>query len=111
VDGAAQRLIVTLPDKPLIVNADPQRVAQILSNLLSNASKFTPAGGEISLSVRRQDGEVVVVVTDTGIGVPQEMLDRIFEMFAQVERNQSNAGLGIGLTLAKSLIELHGGKR
>jgi CheY-like chemotaxis protein/anti-sigma regulatory factor (Ser/Thr protein kinase) len=95
----------------MIVEGDAVRLSQILTNLLHNAAKYTPAGGQISLTVRREGSEVLVSVKDTGIGIPAEMLPRIFEMFAQVDRalDRPTSGLGIGLTLTKSLVELHGG--
>ncbi|HEV3143684.1 MAG TPA: PAS domain S-box protein [Gemmataceae bacterium] len=104
-------LSVTLPPAAVFVSADFVRLAQVFSNLLNNAAKFTPEGGHITLSAERRGGEVIVAVKDNGIGVAAEHVPRLFEMFSQVapaaERNQG--GLGIGLTLAKGLVELHGG--
>jgi CheY-like chemotaxis protein len=104
-------LAVVLPDAPLYLDGDPVRLAQLFSNLLNNASKYTEAGGHIRLAVERQGSDVLVSVKDDGIGITAEMLPRIFEMFSQatpaLERSQS--GLGIGLSLAKGLVELHGG--
>jgi CheY-like chemotaxis protein len=82
-----------------------------VGNLLYNAAKYTPRGGPIDLAVERQGNFVAISVKDTGIGIPSEMLDRIFDMFTQVDRTleQSQSGLGIGLTLVKRLVEMHGG--
>jgi len=85
-------------------------VKQILYNLLSNAVKFTPDGGRVDVSVRADNGDVRVEVRDTGIGVAAEDQDRIFEEFRQVGRERSREGTGLGLTLTKRFIELHGGR-
>jgi PAS domain S-box-containing protein len=102
---------VHLPEEPLVVDADLTRLAQAVLNLLNNASKYTPAGGRIDLEVSRVGEEVLIAVSDTGVGIPEAMLPRIFEMFAQVDRNLARAqgGLGIGLTLASRLVSMHGG--
>jgi signal transduction histidine kinase len=93
------------------IEADAIRLAQVFSNLLNNAAKFTPEGGHIRLSAERQGDEITVSVKDSGIGIQPEMLPRVFEMFAQAEPlyERSREGLGIGLWLVKSLIEMHGG--
>ena len=103
---------VEMPPDPLFVEADPSRLAQVVSNLLNNAAKYTPEGGRIALDVAGDGCEVVFRVSDTGTGIPAEMLARIFEPFTQVERtlDRSQGGLGIGLTLVKSLVEMHGGR-
>ena len=108
---AGHRLELVLPEQPLHVLADETRVAQIVSNLVNNASKYTPAGGRIGIRVTHEDGHAIVRVSDNGMGIPAAMLERIFEMFVQVERNvdRMQAGLGIGLTLVKRLVEMHGG--
>ena len=105
-------LVITVPEHSIYLEADPHRLAQVVSNLLNNAAKYTPDGGRIWLTVERHGGDVVVSVKDNGIGIPAGMLDRIFEMFAQVDRpmEKSYTGLGIGLTLVKSLVEMHGGR-
>ncbi len=94
-----------------MVNADAVRLTQVLSNLLSNATKYTPQGGRIGIEVERQDGHAVVSVSDTGIGIPPQELDHVFEMFTQLDREREvgYGGLGIGLSLARSLVEMHGG--
>jgi PAS domain S-box-containing protein len=104
-------LTVTLPSETMVLHADPTRIAQIVGNLLNNACKFTDPGGRISLIVQREGPQAVIRVRDTGIGIADDQLPRIFEMFTQadtsLERVQS--GLGIGLTLVKTLVEMHGG--
>jgi PAS domain S-box-containing protein len=111
IDEAGHQLQVILPTQPILLEADATRLAQVVSNLLNNAAKFMPRGGNIVLTAERQDAEVVVAVADTGIGIPAEMLDRVFDMFTQVDRSmeRSQSGLGLGLTLVKRLVELHGG--
>jgi two-component system CheB/CheR fusion protein len=93
------------------MQADPVRLEQILTNLLHNAAKYTPEGGQIGLSVAREGGELVVRVRDNGIGIDPEQLPEVFELFMQADRSldRSLGGLGIGLTLVKTLVELHGG--
>jgi len=111
IDAAGHQLVTSLPSTPLILEADSVRLAQVIGNLLTNAAKYTEPGGQIRLTVRPEGNEAVVSVRDTGVGIPAEMLDQVFDMFTQVERNlnRSQGGLGIGLTLARSLVALHGG--
>ena len=92
------------------IEADERKVKQILYNLLSNAVKFTPDGGRVDVSVRADNGDARVEVRDTGIGVAAEDQERIFEEFRQVGRERSREGTGLGLTLTKRFIELHGGR-
>jgi signal transduction histidine kinase/CheY-like chemotaxis protein len=105
------QLQVALPAATVWVNADPVRMAQVFSNLLNNACKFTDPGGLISIKAEKNDGHVFVSVADTGIGISAEKLDSIFEIFEQVDKTleRTRGGLGIGLTLVKRLVELHGG--
>lgn len=112
VVALGHELSVALPDEPIYVDADEARLAQIFSNLLNNAAKFTERKGSIWLTLEREGNEAVLTVKDTGIGIPAEHLPHIFEMFAQVDRSleRSQSGLGIGLTLVKKLTEMHGGK-
>jgi signal transduction histidine kinase/DNA-binding response OmpR family regulator len=112
IDDAGHQLHVSLPDETLCVSCDRLRLAQVLSNLLNNAAKYTRAGGSIRLSIDREGSEAVFRVRDNGIGIPPEMLSKIFELFTQVERSldRSRGGLGVGLTLARRLIEMHGGR-
>jgi len=93
------------------VDADPTRLAQVFGNLLSNASRYTPRGGSIRVVARRTEESAVVSVSDTGAGIPLEMLPKVFDMFAQLESSGAGAGgLGVGLTLVKKLVELHRGE-
>jgi CheY-like chemotaxis protein/two-component sensor histidine kinase len=111
LDAARHQLGMTVPAEPLWLEADATRVAQIISNIINNSAKYTPEGGEIRLIVERLGDEVAIQVADNGIGIPREMLTKVFDLFAQigdaVERSQG--GLGLGLSLAKKLVELHGG--
>jgi PAS domain S-box-containing protein len=111
IEQAKHTLTVTLPSKPLRVEADPVRLTQIFANLLDNAVKYTPSGGRIELTAKHEGGEAVIAFRDTGIGIPRETLPHVFDLFAQVDRNLGRAqgGLGIGLALVKSLVEMHGG--
>jgi PAS domain S-box-containing protein len=104
-------LDVSLPPEPVWLEADPVRLEQVFNNLLSNAVKFTEEGGSISLAAERQGQEVVVRVRDTGVGIPPDLLPRIFDLFTQGDRSLDRVrdGLGIGLTLSRRLVELHGG--
>ncbi|MEO2089118.1 MAG: ATP-binding protein, partial [Gemmataceae bacterium] len=110
-DAAGHRLSVSVPDQPAYLDADLTRLAQVFGNLLSNSVKYTPPGGRIWLSAEARDGQAVVTVRDTGIGIPPEALPHIFDMFSQVDRSveRSTGGLGIGLALVKGLVEMHGG--
>jgi signal transduction histidine kinase/DNA-binding response OmpR family regulator len=111
IDARKHELIVSLPPKPLRVNADSVRIAQVLSNLLNNAAKYTEEGGKIELEVTRVDDEALVRVRDNGVGISAEMLSRVFDLFTQADRSldRSQGGLGVGLTLARRLVEMHGG--
>jgi CheY-like chemotaxis protein len=93
------------------LHADQTRVAQMISNLLNNASKYTPNGGNVELSVRRDGEDVVISVRDDGIGIPPDRLEDVFQMFEQVNTplDRSQGGLGIGLALVRRLVEMHGG--
>lgn len=111
-DAGKHELRVTLPSTPIWIHGDPVRLAQVFSNLLNNACKFTESEGAISITAERRDAEVAITVRDTGIGIAPEKLESIFEMFAQVDQTleRTRSGLGIGLTLVKRLVELHGGR-
>ncbi|WP_422930478.1 PAS domain S-box protein [Singulisphaera sp. PoT] len=111
VEAAEHELAVTMPTRPIVVDADPTRLAQVISNLLNNAAKYTESGGNITLAVEREASDVVVTVRDNGVGIPAEMLPHVFDMFTQVDRSleRSQGGLGVGLTLVKRLVEMHSG--
>jgi len=111
IEAAHHELVLDLPETALLVDGDATRIAQIVSNLLNNAAKYTPAGGRIGLSLRAQAGQAVVTVTDTGIGIPAHALESVFEMFSQVGSGAERAqgGLGIGLSLVRQLVQMHGG--
>jgi signal transduction histidine kinase len=104
-------LAVTLPDTPLAIDADANRMVQVICNLLNNAAKYSSEGGRIDLCVAEHAGFVTIGVRDRGIGIPPEMLDRVFDRFVQapVGDDTLTEGLGIGLSIVKSVVELHGG--
>ncbi len=105
-------LRLAAPAQPVLVQADRRRIGQILANVLSNAWKYTPSGGQVEVKVERDDGEARVVVADTGIGIPAGELPYVFERFYRTDksRNRSTGGSGIGLTIARRLAEAHGGR-
>jgi len=109
--GRAERLRVSFRAQSVMVSADATRLAQIITNMLDNAVKFTPAGGAIDVDVVREGQKAVLRVRDTGVGIEPEMLPRIFELFAQAQQPMDRpvGGLGIGLTLSRRLVELHNG--
>nr|WP_283254283.1 response regulator [Ramlibacter paludis] len=111
IESSRHGFQVETPAEPLPMNADPTRIAQVVSNLLNNAAKYTPPGGRIALRVTREGDEAVLSVTDTGVGIGPEALGKVFEMFAQVStaEGRPQGGLGIGLSLVQSLVALHGG--
>jgi PAS domain S-box-containing protein len=110
IEARRQTLVLDWPDAPLWADVDPMRIAQILSNLLGNASKYTQPAGEIRLSARRKDAHAVIEVQDNGIGIPTQSLEEVFEMFTQVRTSPAAAsmGLGIGLALSRGLAQMHG---
>jgi signal transduction histidine kinase len=105
------RLTIALPDTPVWLQADPGRLEQVFVNLLANASKYTDTGGELAVSVRVRNGQAVVRVRDSGIGIAPEILPHLFDLFRQADEAapRSQSGLGIGLALARNLVESHGG--
>ncbi|HEX4267455.1 MAG TPA: ATP-binding protein [Steroidobacteraceae bacterium] len=103
------RLTLSFPAVPLVVSGDPARLLQIFGNLLDNAAKYTPAGGHIEISAESLSDQAVVRIRDNGIGLATEMLPRVFDLFTQVRQPLQTGGLGIGLTVVKRLVELHGG--
>ncbi|MEO8017043.1 MAG: PAS domain S-box protein [Pseudomonadota bacterium] len=111
VEAKSHQLSIDLPPEPVRFAADPLRLAQVLSNLLTNAAKYTDPGGKILLRARADDANLEISVTDSGIGISQEALSAVFTMFSQVKSTQdrSEGGLGIGLALSKGVVQLHGG--
>jgi PAS domain S-box-containing protein len=112
IEQAGHTLRVELPVEPVIVHADATRLAQVLMNLLNNAAKYTERGGRIDLLAAVEGETLVIRVRDTGVGIPAQMLGRVFEMFAQEDRSleRSRGGLGIGLSLARRLVAMHDGE-
>jgi PAS domain S-box-containing protein len=112
IDAAGHSFDLKLPASPVTLYVDATRLAQVISNLLINAAKFTPASGQITLSARQEQNDVVISIRDSGVGIAPEYLPRLFEMFSQVPSAtaQAHGGLGIGLALARGLVELHGGR-
>jgi signal transduction histidine kinase len=102
---------VDIPGEGLTVSADPLRLAQVIANLLTNAAKYTPPGGNIAISARREGGEAVVRVTDDGIGMSADLMPHVFDLFVQGVRtiDRADGGLGVGLSLVQNLVALHGG--
>jgi CheY-like chemotaxis protein len=111
IEEQHHHLSVSLPEQPIRLKADPTRLEQILWNLLNNAAKYSDPGGQIQVVVESKDSEVLIRVSDSGMGIKPEMLARIFEMFTQVDDHKDHAGggLGIGLSLVRALVEMHGG--
>lgn len=111
LDRAGHELTIDLPGDPVYLEGDATRLAQVVSNLLSNSAKYTPDRGRIRLRATRAEDEILLCIADNGIGIPPEMLGRVFEMFIQVDRalEKTTGGLGIGLSLVKGLVEMHGG--
>lgn len=111
IDSRRHHLQVRVPQEPVLITGDQARLAQVLGNLLNNAAKYTPDGGTIWITALREGEQAVFRIRDTGIGIPGEMLARVFDLFAQVDNSLDRAqgGLGIGLTLVRRLVEMHGG--
>ncbi|MGZ5886863.1 MAG: response regulator [Ramlibacter sp.] len=111
MESRGQQLVIRLPDEPVAVDGDPVRLAQVLSNLINNAAKFSPPDAPIDLAATYADGTVTITIRDQGAGIDPAFLPHIFDLFAQADQSldRSQGGLGIGLTLVKHLVELHGG--
>jgi len=112
IDAAKHTLSIDLPDELLFVEGDPARLSQIVGNILNNATKYTPDGGRIEISAHVEGEDVVIAVADNGIGIPEDMRSKVFQLFTQVDDhlNRSQGGLGIGLALVSQLVALHGGR-
>jgi PAS domain S-box-containing protein len=110
-EAAGQELEVAIPPAPIFLDADPVRLTQVFTNLLGNSCKYTPAGGHIQVRAERDGAAALIRFTDDGLGIPREMVTRIFDMFTQVDTGQdrTQGGLGIGLSLVRNLVEIHGG--
>jgi PAS domain S-box-containing protein len=111
IDASGHTLVLAVPDTPIYLRADPVRLSQVFSNLLNNAAKYTETGGRIEVAATQDEAQVTVSIKDTGIGIARDMLPRVFEIFAQgkLARDRAQGGIGIGLSLVKGLVELHGG--
>ena len=111
IDAERHALTVHKPSPPLLLDADPMRIAQVVSNLMDNAARFTDAGGSIMLEAVRDGDEAVISVSDTGIGISPDALPQVFDLFSQADQRPVSAhnGMGVGLALARSLVEMHGG--
>ena len=109
IESRGHEIACIAPDDAVIVEADPVRLAQVVTNLLNNAAKFTPVGGRIELRIERHDAEAIVAVHDSGIGIAPESLPHVFDRQRRVDEPRHDAGLGLGLSLVKRLVELHGG--
>lgn len=111
IEKARHTLKTEVPAEPILLEGDRVRLTQILTNLLNNSAKFTEPGGSIMLTVVPSEGQVSVSVSDTGVGIPPDVLPRVFALFTQVDRslNRSQGGLGIGLALVRRLVEMHTG--
>ncbi len=111
IEEKQHRLTVSMPPVPVYVDADSARLSQAICNLLVNAAKYTPSGGDIQVEMHRAGGDAVIAIKDSGVGIPAELLGEVFEMFTQVDRSleTSQGGLGIGLSIVRRLVEMHGG--
>jgi PAS domain S-box-containing protein len=111
IEARRHNLKVNMAQDPIHVEADPTRLAQVFGNLLNNAAKYTEEGGQIELEFRREAKEAVISVRDNGVGIPAELLPRVFDLFTQSDRtlDRSQGGLGIGLTLVRRLVQMHSG--
>jgi CheY-like chemotaxis protein len=111
IETRRHELTVELPSRPVQVDADPTRLAQVIANLLNNAAKYMEEGGRIRLVVETEADAVVLRLRDTGMGIPAELLPYVFDLFTQGDRSpaRTEGGLGVGLTLVRSLVAMHGG--
>jgi signal transduction histidine kinase len=112
IQARRQKLLVTTPPEPAIVQVDKKRIVQIITNLLANATKYTPEEGHVQLKVKLRQNDVIISIEDNGAGMAPDFIPQAFELFAQAVRTPDRAegGLGLGLALVKNLVELHGGQ-
>jgi signal transduction histidine kinase/CheY-like chemotaxis protein len=111
IEAKGHRLAIDVPERALMLDVDPLRLSQVIGNLLTNAAKYTDPGGRITLLARREPTQLMIRVSDNGVGLPADQLDQLFEMFSQLPTatGRSQGGLGIGLALSRALVRLHGG--
>lgn len=111
IEAGGHRLTISVPPEPVFLDADRVRLAQVIANLLNNSAKYTDQGGQIWITARREGVHAVVSVRDTGVGIPTDMLPKVFEMFTQLDQppGRAQGGIGIGLSLVRSLVQIHGG--
>jgi signal transduction histidine kinase len=111
IEAHGHRLVVDIRAQDIVVEADPDRLVQVFSNLLINSAKYTERGGRILVTLERRGHEAVTAVTDNGIGIPAQSIGEVFEMFSQLENRpkHTEGGLGIGLALVQRLVQMHGG--
>ena len=101
-----------LPDKPILVEIDPDKLTQVIDNIISNALKYSPEGGNVTFKIKEQDDEVIVSIADQGVGIPKGNVEKIFGRFYRVDkaRTRKLGGTGLGLAIAKEMVEAHGGR-
>ena len=101
-----------LPDKPILVEIDPDKLTQVIDNIISNALKYSPEGGKVTFKIKEQDDEVIVSIADQGVGIPKGNVEKIFGRFYRVDkaRTRKLGGTGLGLAIAKEMVEAHGGR-
>jgi len=111
IEKSRHQLSVEVPDEPIELFGDRARLTQVLANLLNNAAKYTPQGGRITVAIEQDGDQALFRIRDTGIGIPPNMLDKVFDMFIQIDSglDRAHGGLGIGLTLVRELVNLHQG--
>jgi signal transduction histidine kinase len=110
LDGKGIQLTVDLDSNPCTIRGDAGRLQQVIWNLLNNAAKFTSAGGQVQVSLRCHQSEIVLSVADTGIGIPPDFIPYVFDRFRQGHQSGTSGGLGLGLAIVKNIVELHGGR-
>src|SRR5439155_11873949 len=111
LEQRSHNLQISVPRRGMLIEGDELRLAQVVANLLTNAARYTEPGGRIAVSAWRDDGSMFLRISDTGVGIAPEILPRIFDMFVQGKQSldRTAGGLGLGLTIVRSIVELHGG--